>query len=133
MTDAAAASPIPAIAPIAAAPAAPQAPAPDAGAAPAAPAAPAPAAPPAVVDFDAGQSWPSEVYDLKHPFKFAGVTYNKITIRTPSGLDIANYVSGKATPLDFAIQLTGLDQQVLLKLHAMDYKAITKAALVFLA
>ncbi|QGM46750.1 phage tail assembly protein [Methylocystis heyeri] len=126
MTDApAAAAPIPAIAPIVVVPADPQAPAggaPDAG-----------AAGPAVVDFDAGQNWQSEVYPLKHPFKFAGVTYTSVTIRTPSGADIANYVSGKATPLDFAIQLTGLDSTILLKLHAADYKAITKAALGFLA
>ena len=124
MTDATAqAAPI---APIAAA--APLPPAPTSGAARAA----APAAPATVVDFDQGGVWGSETIALAYPFKAQGVTYSCMTMRIPSGNDLANWAANNFDRVGLAAALTGLDPFVLKIMRAEDFRKIMKWVASFL-
>ncbi len=125
MTDLSAAGPGPAPAPLAAA--AP------AAAAPVAAAAAAPPTPAPLVDFDAGGVWGSETITLDYPFKLQGATYTAVTVRTPSGNDVANYFTTDYDRIKFVAALTDLSEFVLRAMHASDFKKVTAAALAFLA
>jgi hypothetical protein len=100
----------------------------------------APADAPAIVDFDALGDWGAQVYDLKHPFKFAGVTYQALKLRVATGLDVTKFWQAKdgASMVKFAVGLLTtadgqpLDLKVFAKMHAEDASAIISAASDFL-
>ncbi len=118
-------APIAAAAPLAAA-------ADDAPAAGAAPAPAAPAAPATVVDFDQGGVWGSETIALAYPFKAQGVTYSCMTMRIPSGNDLANWAANNFDRVGLAAALTGLDPFVLKIMRAEDFRKIMKWVASFL-
>ncbi len=92
----------------------------------------APAAPATVVDFDQGGVWGSETIALAYPFKAQGVTYSCMTMRIPSGNDLANWAANNFDRVGLAAALTGLDPFVLKIMRAEDFRKIMKWVASFL-
>lgn len=90
---------------------------------------------PKIVDFDAGEGWPSETIPLAHPFKYRGVVYSGLTMRTPSGLDVTRFYSAGERPsiVAFAIGLMQIDDAVFGAMHAADAAKLVTRASSFLA
>ena len=71
---------------------------------------------------DVSKGWGVEEFPLRHPFRFAGVEYRALSIRTPTGYDIDAFVRGKeATVRGLAQQLVDADAKVLDAMHGADY------------
>ena len=90
------------------------------------------AAPATVVDFDQGGVWGSETIALAYPFKAQGVTYSCMTMRIPSGNDLANWAANNFDRVGLAAALTGLDPFVLKIMRAEDFRKIMKWVASFL-
>lgn len=87
-----------------------------------------------IVDLDAGQNWGAQTVELEHPFKLAGVTYERVELRTPMGLDIERYlVEPKSTTAAFMKSLAGVPVDVFDRMHPSDYRKCFAAAAHFLA
>ena len=99
---------------------------------PAAPVDAAAAVPAPVVDFDAGGVWGSEAVDLAFPFKVRGVTYSNVTLRVPSGNDLANWAANNFDRVGLAAALTGLDVFVIKTMRAEDFRKIMNKVAGFL-
>ncbi len=93
-------------------------------------AAPAPEA--KIVDFDAGENWPSETLPLAHPFKYRGVVYNGVMMRTPNGRDVVKFFANDMNRLAFAADLCQLDDGVFGSMHGTDASKIIAKATSFL-
>ena len=99
-------------------------------AADAAPIARPPAPPPHKADF----GWGSDSFVLKHPFLFAGMTYSTVTVRVPSGADIAAYLSSDDVTLRaLALRLCEADDKILGAMHGADYARLLKHVGEFIA
>ncbi len=90
---------------------------------------------PQVLDFDADKtaSWGAEDVELLHPFRLAGVVYDKVSFRTPSGRDVARHIEGRAGLRAFIESLAELDAKVFDVMHGSDYARLVARAGEYLA
>lgn len=77
-----------------------------------------------VVDLDSS-NWGSEDFTLTYPFKFRGMTYEKLMIRTPNGSDIDRWVkTGEGSFRSLAENLTETPGDVFDRMHGLDYSRL---------
>lgn len=90
---------------------------------------------PKVLDYDANPeaSWGAEEILLLHPFKFAGVEYIALSIRVPSGGDVARFVANRALPADILLDLAAVDEKIVAKMRGDDYARALQKVGEFLA
>jgi len=84
--------------------------------------------------FDASKGWGTEEFELKRPFKFAGVDFSKVVVRVPSGADIDAYVKTPDRNLrSLALKLADVDARVLDAMHGSDYARLLSSVGEFVA
>ncbi len=77
-----------------------------------------------IVDLESSD-WGSEDFVLNYPFKFRGMTYEKLTIRTPNGSDIDRWVkTGERSFRSLAENLTEIPGEVFDRMHGRDYSRL---------
>jgi len=83
---------------------------------------------------DAEKGWGLEDFALKHPFKFAGVEFHKVSIRVPTGADIEAYIKSPDRGLrNLAAKVVDADAKVLDAMHGSDYSRLMSAVGEFVA
>jgi hypothetical protein len=74
---------------------------------------------------DASKGWGLEDFELKHPFKFAGVEFRKFSFRVPTGADIEAYVRAPERSYRvLATKLVDADAKALDVMHGGDYSRL---------
>lgn len=89
---------------------------------------------PAPVDFDAGGTWDAQTIELDYPFKLDGVTYERVVLRMPMGLDIERYLTEpNRTTATFMKSLAETPDAAWARMHPADYRKCFGAASRFLS
>ncbi len=71
---------------------------------------------------DASKGWGLEDFELKHPFKFAGMEFKKVSFRVPTGADIEAYINAPVRTFRvLAKTLVDADAKALDAMHGSDY------------
>jgi hypothetical protein len=74
---------------------------------------------------DAEKGWGLEDFELKHPFKLAGVEFRKFSFRVPTGVDIEAYVRSPTRGFRaLALKVVDADEKVLGAMHGSDYSRL---------
>jgi hypothetical protein len=74
---------------------------------------------------DASKGWGLEDFELKHPFKFAGVEFRKFAFRVPTGADIEAYIRSPDRGFRaLALKLVDADAKALDAMHGADYSRL---------
>jgi hypothetical protein len=83
---------------------------------------------------DASKGWGIEDFELRRPFKFAGMEFRKLAIRVPTGADIEAYVKSPDRGLRvLALRLVDADVKVLDAMHGSDYSRLMASVGEFVA
>ena len=84
--------------------------------------------------FDASKGWGLEDFELKRPFKFAGQSFVKLSLRVPTGADIEFYVRSPDRGFRaLALKIVDADAKILDAMHGSDYSRLMAAVGEFVA
>lgn len=83
---------------------------------------------PKVLDYDANPeaSWGAEELPLLHPFKVAGVVYEKLNFRVPTGGELARIYANRTPLQEVLLDLAGIDEKIVEKMRGDDYARALK-------
>jgi hypothetical protein len=83
---------------------------------------------------DASKGWGIEEFELRRPFKFAGVEFRALKVRVPTGADIEAYIRSPDRGLRvLALRLVDADAKALDAMHGSDYSRLLASVGEFVA